>query len=105
MATAMSVAFAFSRSILFGAWDPMDDRFIYDRLTSMFREIFGDRTIVLEARTSRADIAGWDSFSNASLIAAIEQGFAIRFRTAELQELDSVGSFVDLIAAKLRASS
>lgn len=83
----------------------MDDQFIYDRLTSTFREIFGDRTIVLEARTSRADIAGWDSFSNASLIAAIEEGFAIRFRTSELQELDSVGSFVDLIGTKLRASS
>jgi acyl carrier protein len=83
----------------------MDDQLIYDRLTSIFHEIFGDRTIALKPGTSQADIAGWDSFSNASLIAAIEEGFAIRFRTSELQSLESVGSFVDSIRAKLKDHS
>jgi acyl carrier protein len=77
------------------------DQAIYEKLTSIFQGIFEDKTIVLHAETSAADIAGWDSFNNASLIAAIEKEFAIRFRTAELQELRSVGSFVNLIRAKL----
>jgi acyl carrier protein len=78
---------------------------IYERLTSIFRRIFEDKTITLQAETSESDIAGWDSFNNASLIAAIEKEFAIRFRTAELQSLHSVGSFVDTIRAKLEGRS
>ena len=81
------------------------DQEIYAKLTAIFHEIFQDRAIVLHPETSESDIAGWDSFSNASLIAAIENEFAIRFRTAELQTLHSVSSFVDLIRAKLGSAS
>jgi acyl carrier protein len=78
------------------------DQAIYERLTSIFRGIFDDKTIFLRPETSESDIAGWDSFNNASLIAAIEKEFTIRFRTAELQSLHNVGSFVDIIRAKLQ---
>jgi|HubBroStandDraft_6_1064221.scaffolds.fasta_scaffold165290_1 acyl carrier protein len=81
------------------------DQAIYERLTSVFSGIFDDKTIILRPETSESDIAGWDSFNNASLIAAIEKEFAIRFRTAELQSLHNVGSFVDIIRAKLQARS
>jgi acyl carrier protein len=77
------------------------DQEIYTKLTAIFHQIFEDGTIVLRPETSQSDIAGWDSFSNASLIAAIEKEFAIRFRTAELQTLQNVRSFVELIQAKL----
>jgi acyl carrier protein len=77
------------------------DQEIYAKLTAIFHQIFEDGTIVLRPETSQSDIAGWDSFSNASLIAAIEKEFAVRFRTAELQTLQSVRGFVDLILAKL----
>jgi acyl carrier protein len=77
------------------------DQEIYAKLTAIFLQIFEDGTIVLRPETSQSDIAGWDSFSNASLIAAIEKEFAIRFRTAELQTLQNVHSFVELIQAKL----
>jgi len=77
------------------------DQEIYARLTAIVRQIFEDGTIVVRPETSQSDIAGWDSFSNASLIAAIEKEFAIRFRTAELQTLQNVRSFVELIRAKL----
>jgi acyl carrier protein len=80
----------------------MTDPALYEKLTAVFHQIFQDQTIALRAETSEADIAGWDSFSNASLIAAIEKAFAIRFRTAELQSLHNVGSFVDLIRIKLQ---
>ena len=79
------------------------DQEIYCRLTGIFHEIFEDRTIVVRPETSEADIAGWDSFSNAALIAAIEKGFAIKFRTAELQELHSVRSFAEMIRGKLQS--
>ena len=81
------------------------DQEIYAKLTAIFHEIFQDETIVLHPETSESDIGGWDSFSNASLIAAIEKEFAIRFRTAELQTLHSVSSFVELIRAKLPSAT
>lgn len=74
---------------------------ILGKLTAIFRAVFEDDTLVLKAETSESDIAGWDSFNNASLIAAIEKEFGIRFRTAELQALRNVGSFVTYIRAKL----
>jgi acyl carrier protein len=77
------------------------DAAIFEKLTGIFREIFEDSTLVLTPETTDADIPGWDSFSSASLIAAIEQRFAIRFRTAELQALQNVGNFVEMIRAKL----
>ena len=77
------------------------DAAIFEKLTGIFREIFEDSTLVLTPETTEADIPGWDSFSSASLIAAIEQRFAIRFRTAELQALQNVGNFVEMIRAKL----
>ena len=78
------------------------DQAIYEKLTAIFRGILEDETIVLREDTSQSDIAGWDSFNNASLIAAIEKAFAIRFRTAELQTLHTVGDFVKLVRAKLQ---
>lgn len=74
---------------------------IQKQLTGIFREILGDPTLVLRPEMTQADIAGWDSFNNASLIAAIEKEFAVRFRTAELQELRTVHNYVELIRAKL----
>jgi acyl carrier protein len=84
---------------------PVTDQAIYEKLTSIFRTVLDDNSIILHAETSESDIAGWDSFNNASLIAAIEKEFAIRFRTAELQSLRSVGSFVEIIRAKLQGRS
>jgi acyl carrier protein len=84
---------------------PVTDEAIYERLTSIFRTILEDDSIILHEETSESDIAGWDSFNKASLIAAIEKEFAIRFRTAELQSLRNVGNFVEIIRAKLQGRS
>jgi acyl carrier protein len=81
------------------------DEAIYERLTVVFRNIFEDSSISLRLETSESDIPGWDSFSNASLVAAMEKEFSIRFRTAELQSMHNVGSFVDLIRTKLQERS
>ena len=75
---------------------------MYKRLTDIFRNIFEDSSLSLNPETSESDIPGWDSFSNATLVAAMEKEFSIRFRTAELQSMHNVGSFVDLIRAKLQ---
>jgi len=79
-----------------------DDR-ILDQLTSLFREVFDDDSIVLSPGTTADDIDGWDSQAHVSLIVAAEMRFGIRFRTAELESLHDVGELLRLIAQKTEA--
>jgi acyl carrier protein len=84
---------------------PASEAAIYEKLTSIFRALFEDPSIVLTPQTNEADIAGWDSFTNVSLIAAIEEAYAIRFRTAELQSLNNIGRIVEVIRAKQKSAN
>jgi acyl carrier protein len=74
---------------------------LYAALTGIFRECFDDGSIVLAPRTSARDIAGWDSAKMVYLILAVEDRFAIRMRSREIDALRCVGDWVRLIEARL----
>jgi len=74
---------------------------IYRELTSIFHDIFDDESIVLRPELTAADLPEWDSFNHINLIVAVEQRFKIKFQTAELEELHSVGELANLINEKL----
>ncbi len=76
---------------------------IYNQLTTIFRNLFDEDTIVLTPETTAADIEGWDSFNHINLIVAVEAKFGIKFKTAELDELHNVGHLVAMIERKLAA--
>jgi acyl carrier protein len=76
---------------------------IYAQLTTIFHDVFDDDTIVLTPELTAADIPDWDSFNHINLIVAIETRFKIKFHTAELEQLHSVGHLAALIQAKLAA--
>ena len=76
---------------------------IYDQLTTIFRDTLDDDSLVLTPNLSAADVPEWDSFNHINLIVAIESRFKIKFRTAELEGLHTVGHLADLIAKKLAA--
>ena len=79
----------------------MDESTIYKKLTEVFRNIFDEDNIVLSPTTSAADIPAWDSLKQISIAIAAERAFEIRFKTAELEELQSVGEFVTVIQNKI----
>lgn len=81
----------------------MEQAEIYSQLTTIFRNLFDEDSIVLTPETTAADIEGWDSFNHINLIVAIEVKFGIKFKTAELDELHNVGHLVDMIQRKLAA--
>ena len=81
----------------------MNTQQIYSALTSIFRDLFDDDTIVLTPETNAGDIEDWDSFNHINLIVAIEAKFGIKFKTAELEELHNVGHLVHMIERKLAA--
>jgi acyl carrier protein len=76
---------------------------IYTQLTTVFHDVFDDDTLVLSPELTAADVPDWDSFNHINLIVAIESRFKIKFQTAELEQLHTVGHLADLIAAKLAA--
>jgi acyl carrier protein len=76
---------------------------IYSQLTAIFHDLFDDDTIVLTPELTAADVPEWDSFNHINLIVAVEQRFKIKFQTAELEQLHTVGHLADLIAEKLAA--
>jgi len=81
----------------------MQQQDIYTQLTVVFHDIFDDDTIVLTPGLTAAEVPEWDSFNHINLIVAVEGKFKIKFQTAELESLHTVGHLADLIAAKLAA--
>jgi acyl carrier protein len=64
---------------------------VHDTLQQVFRDVFGDDTIVLAKETTARDIPQWDSLGHVNLMFAIEERFGVRFRGNELAELANVG--------------
>jgi acyl carrier protein len=76
---------------------------IYAQLTTIFHDLLDDDTVVLTPELTAADVPEWDSFNHINLIVAVEQTFKIKFQTAELEALHTVGHLAALIQAKLAA--
>jgi len=81
----------------------MPSQEIYAQLTPLFQDLFDDDNLVLTPQLTAADVPEWDSFNHINLIVAIESVFKIKFQTAELETLHTVGHLVDLIEKKLAA--
>jgi acyl carrier protein len=79
----------------------MDRADIHNQLTEVFRSVFDDPRIAIKNETTAADIPDWDSLTHINLIVAAEKKFSVRFTTKDIQGLENVGEFIDLVARKL----
>ena len=70
------------------------------RLTTVFQEVFDDPALAIDEATTAEDIEGWDSVTHVLLVVAVEQAFAVKFKTAEIETLKNVGDLVRLIDRK-----
>jgi acyl carrier protein len=75
---------------------------IYEQLTQVFRDVFGDDTINVKPEMTAKDVDGWDSLANIRLILTIERTFKVKFRTSEIGKLKKVGDLTALIEERLR---
>jgi acyl carrier protein len=48
-----------------------------------------------------SDVEGWDSLSHMIIISEIETAFGIKFKLKELNRLNNIGAFVEVVEAKL----
>ena len=74
---------------------------IYAELTPIFRDVLDDDSLVLTPELTAAEVPDWDSFNHINLVVAIESQFGVKFQTAELESLQSVGQLVTLLQRKL----
>lgn len=70
---------------------------IYERLNSVFQDVFDDDTIEVDDDTTAADVDGWDSLMHITLMDAIEEEFDISFDMKTIVKLKNVGEMVDII--------
>ena len=66
-------------------------------LYPIFKDVFDDDELIIEANTTASDIDGWDSLTHIRLVITIEKAFGLRFTAAEISELENVGEMVELI--------
>ena len=81
----------------------MQQQEIYAQLTTIFHMVFDDDNLTLTPELTAASVPEWDSFNHINLIVAVETRFKIKFQTAELEAMNTVGHLADLIARKLAA--
>lgn len=81
----------------------MTDQQIYDGLTEIFRDVFGDDDIVAKPELTAKDVPGWDSFNHINIIVAAEVRFGVKFKAAEIESLRNVGDFARLIGQRAAA--
>lgn len=74
---------------------------VFQKLNSVFQDVFDDDTIVVRDETTAADIEDWDSLEHINLMVAIEKDFGMRFNMAEVTGLKNVGEMVDVIMKRL----
>jgi acyl carrier protein len=71
---------------------------ILGRLQDIFRAELDDDDLRIRLDTRQADLKGWDSLAHVRLVSAIESEFDFQFSLSEIEEINSVRQFVDLIA-------
>ncbi len=79
----------------------MTSQELIDEIQSVFQAVFKDPTLKVSRAMTAEDVEGWDSFAHVNLIMAMELKFRVKFKLAELQELNCVGDMMDMVERKV----
>lgn len=78
----------------------MEHSVVIEKLTSIFREVFSDNSLVLTNEMTANDVATWDSLTHMLMITKVEEDFGIKFKLKELNKLKKVGDLIEVIESK-----
>ena len=70
---------------------------ILARLQDIFRAELDDEDLQISLATRQSDLKGWDSLAHVRLVSGIESEFDFQFSLAEIEAINSVRQFVDMI--------
>lgn len=74
---------------------------VFESLTEVFRDVFDDESISVNASTTSNDIEDWDSLEHINLIAAVEQEFGVKFNMGQVVSMKNVGEMADIIISQI----
>lgn len=80
----------------------MDSKTIYARLNKVFRDVFDDDDITVNAKTTANDIEDWDSLEHITLMAAVQKEFKVKFSMGEIASMKNVGEMAEIIAKRAK---
>lgn len=78
----------------------IDEAALYRELAFIFAEVFGREDIALSPSLSAADVSGWDSFRQVEIIIATELRFRMKFTSAEVDSMRSLGDLATIVAKR-----
>ena len=73
---------------------------IFEKLNEVFSDVF-DEDIVVNDKTTAADIEDWDSLTHITLISEVEDAFGIKLSMKAVLDLKNVGEMVDIIQQRV----
>ena len=74
---------------------------LYRQLTDILRDVFDNDTLAATPELTASMVDGWDSMGNVHFFLAIEQQFGVRFRAAEISDIQNLEELVVALARKL----
>lgn len=80
----------------------MERQVIIEKITEIFREVFGDNNIVITDEMTAADVENWDSLTHMQMITMVEDKLGIKFKLKELNRLKKVGDLISIVESKLQ---
>jgi acyl carrier protein len=80
----------------------LNDDNIYAQLRDIIADVLDQPDLQIDASTTADNVEGWDSFAHINIVVAAEARFAVKFKTAEIEEVRNVGELVDLIKKKMK---
>jgi acyl carrier protein len=72
-----------------------------ERINDVFRNVFEDDELTIDRHTTAADVDGWDSLAHVTLLINVEKEFGVKFSSADVARLKSVGDLEDLIDSRM----
>jgi acyl carrier protein len=75
----------------------MNDDDVLSRLSALVGDLLELDGLQLAMSTTADSVSGWDSLAHVRIVLAAEQAFSVRFTTAEISSLKTVGDLVNLI--------
>jgi acyl carrier protein len=73
---------------------------IINNLTTVFRKVFNNNSLVINNNLTANDVEGWDSLTHMLLISEIEEDFSIKFKLKDLNKMRNVGDMIEIINSK-----
>ena len=71
-------------------------------LSKIFADVFMRDDIALSDGLTAKDVPGWDSFKHVEILMATEDRFAMKFSSAEIDNIGRLGDLVDIVMRKGR---